>query len=51
MVNSGGSAVEILDDNWTVVTRDRSMSAHFEHTVLVLEKGAEILTVDGLALY
>jgi methionyl aminopeptidase len=51
MVNAGGAAVEILDDHWTVVTRDRSMSAHFEHTVLVLENGAEILTVDGQALY
>lgn len=51
MVNSGGPEVEILADNWTVVAKDRSMSAHFEHTVLVLDDGAEILTIDGAALY
>lgn len=45
MVNIGGFAVEILRDGWTVVTKDRSLSAHFEHTVAVTEDGPEILTV------
>lgn len=44
MVNSGTAAVRILDDGWTVVTRDRAPSAHFEHTVLVTEGDPEILT-------
>jgi len=45
MVNQGHFAVEILSDNWTVKTRDRMRSAHFEHTVLIREAGpAEILT-------
>jgi methionyl aminopeptidase len=44
MVNSGGSEVRILDDHWTAVTADGSMSAHFEHTVLITEDGPEILT-------
>lgn len=48
MVNAGNAQVEILLDGWTVVTRDRQLSAHFEHTVLVTEGGAEILTRDGL---
>ncbi len=48
MVNMGAAAVEVLDDGWTVVTRDRRPSAHFEHTVAVGEGGAEILTkLDG----
>ncbi len=48
MVCIGESDVEILDDDWTAVTADRSLSAHFEHTVLVTENGPEILTkVDG----
>lgn len=44
MVNAGTWEVETLPDNWTVVTRDRSLSAHFEHTVAILENGPEILT-------
>jgi methionyl aminopeptidase len=44
MVNAGGSAVKILNDGWTVVTRDGSLSAHFEHTVLITEAEPEILT-------
>ena len=43
MVNAGGWPVEILADGWTVVTRDRSLSAHFEHTVAVTEDGHCIL--------
>ncbi len=44
MVNAGGAAVSVLADGWTVVTRDRRPSAHFEHTILVGEAGAEVLT-------
>ena len=44
MVNLGGAAVETLADGWTAVTKDRKLSAHFEHTVAVTETGAEILT-------
>ena len=46
MVNAGGPAIETLDDHWTVVTRDRSLSAHFEHTVAITAHGPDILTVD-----
>ena len=44
MVNAGGWEVEILDDDWTVVTRDGSLSAHYENTVLITKTGYEILT-------
>lgn len=44
MVNAGAPAVEVLDDGWTVVTRDGLPSAHFEHTVLITEQEPEILT-------
>lgn len=44
MVNMGGYEVRILEDKWTVVTQDRTASAHFEHTVAILENGPEILT-------
>jgi len=44
MVNAGGPEVRILNDGWTAVTRDGSLSAHFEHTVLVTEGEPEILT-------
>lgn len=44
MVNAGSAAVKILKDGWTVVTQDGSLSAHFEHTVLITGKGPEILT-------
>ncbi len=44
MVNRGGYEVKVLDDGWTVVTADGSLSAHFEHTVVVSEEGCEILT-------
>jgi methionyl aminopeptidase len=45
MLNLGSHECEMWDDDWTVVTRDRSRSAQFEHTVLVTESGVEILTV------
>ncbi|MFC1712039.1 type I methionyl aminopeptidase [Candidatus Poribacteria bacterium] len=44
MVNSGRYAVDILDDEWTAVARDGSLSAHFEHTIVILDDGPEILT-------
>jgi methionyl aminopeptidase len=44
MVNAGTSAVEVLSDGWTVVTKDGKPSAHFEHTVLITESEPEILT-------
>jgi methionyl aminopeptidase len=44
MVNVGEAGVRSLDDGWTVVTADGSLSAHFEHTVAVTETGPEILT-------
>ena len=44
MVNAGLPAVKILNDGWTVVTQDGSLSAHFEHTVLITESEPEILT-------
>ena len=44
MVNAGGPEVKMLNDGWTAVTKDGSLSAHFEHTVLVTESEPEILT-------
>lgn len=44
MINVGTSDVRVLDDDWTVVTMDGSLSAHFEHTVLVTDSGCEVLT-------
>ena len=44
MVNAGKRYVKLLPDNWTVVTKDRSLSAQWEHTILVTENGFEVLT-------
>jgi methionyl aminopeptidase len=44
MVNLGGAKVRVLDDGWTVVTLDGSLSAQFEHTVFVTDSGCEVLT-------
>jgi methionyl aminopeptidase len=44
MVNAGKPDVMVLDDGWTAVAKDGSMSAHFEHTVAVTADGARILT-------
>ncbi|GHT22151.1 methionine aminopeptidase [Endomicrobiia bacterium] len=44
MVNAGSYEVCMLDDSWTVVTKDGGLSAHFEHTVAITENGCEILT-------
>lgn len=45
MVNEGTASVKILDDGWTVITADKKLSAHFEHTVLVTAGEPEILTL------
>ena len=45
MVNAGKRFIKLLPDGWTVVTKDRSLSAQWEHTVLVTEEGFEILTL------
>jgi methionyl aminopeptidase len=44
MATLGGEAIVTEDDSWTISTRDGSLAAHFEHTVLITENGAEILT-------
>jgi methionyl aminopeptidase len=44
MVNMGGWETAVLADEWTVVTLDGSLSAHFEHTIAVTEDGHEVLT-------
>jgi methionyl aminopeptidase len=49
MVNAGGEEVKVLEDGWTAVTTDGSLSAHFEHTVAVTVSGPRILTVDPTA--
>ena len=45
MVNAGGPGTVTLDDNWSVVTADGRLSAHFEHTIAVTEDGPEVFTV------
>jgi len=45
MVTAGDPDVEVLSDNWTAVTKDRSLSAHFEHTVAVTKNGPRILSL------
>ncbi|MFQ5483284.1 MAG: type I methionyl aminopeptidase, partial [Nitrospinaceae bacterium] len=48
MINHGKPQLRILDDNWTAVTLDGSISAQFEHTIAVLENGCEVMTrLDG----
>ena len=46
MVNLGGAAVRLLSDGWTVVTKDHSLSAQWEHTILVTDNGYEVLTLS-----
>ncbi len=45
MINAGKAATKVLSDGWTAVTRDKSLSAQYEHTILVTEDGYEILTL------
>lgn len=47
MINSGKRHVKVLPDGWTVVTKDRSLSAQWEHTILVTDDGHEILTLSN----
>ena len=44
MLNIGRSETQTLDDGWTVITKDKTLSAHFEHTVLITDGDAEVLT-------
>lgn len=44
MVNAGAHEVEVLDDKWTAVTKDRRLSAHFEHTVAITDEGPWVLS-------
>ncbi len=50
MINCGVPNVEILEDQWTAVTLDKKLSAHFEHTIAITENGPEILTRNEIAL-
>ncbi len=51
MINLGRAPVKVLSDGWTAVTRDRSLSAQFEHTVGVTETGVEIFTLSPRGLH
>jgi methionyl aminopeptidase len=51
MVNAGRPEVKVLDDGWTAVTRDRSLSAQFEHMVGVTEDGVEVFTISPAGLH
>jgi methionyl aminopeptidase len=44
MFTLGGSSVRVMPDNWTVVTTDGSLAAHFEHTIAITDHGPDILT-------
>jgi methionyl aminopeptidase len=46
MINLGKAGVKMLDDGWTAVTRDRSLSAQFEHSIGITEDGCEIFTLS-----
>ena len=50
MINTGGFGVKILSDGWTAVTKDRSLSAQFEHSLAVTDKGYEIFTLSPTGL-
>ena len=47
MINAGKRDIKQLNDGWTIVTKDHSLSAQWEHTVLVTESGYEVLTVSA----
>ena len=51
MVNAGRPEVKVLDDGWTAVTRDRSLSAQFEHMIGVTEDGCEVFTISPAGLH
>ncbi|CAL4321252.1 Methionine aminopeptidase [Buchnera aphidicola (Neophyllaphis podocarpi)] len=46
MINSGKPQTKCIEDGWTVITKDKSLSAQYEHTILVTEEGCEILTLN-----
>jgi methionyl aminopeptidase len=48
MLNLGTHDYDILDDTWTVLTKDRKMSAQFEHSLVVTKTGADILTLPSI---
>jgi methionyl aminopeptidase len=47
MINAGKAPIRQLADGWTIVTKDHSLSAQWEHTVLVTEMGYEVLTLSA----
>jgi len=47
MINAGAAAIRELADGWTIVTKDHSLSAQWEHTVLVTDSGFEVLTTSA----
>ncbi|MDR2031045.1 MAG: M24 family metallopeptidase, partial [Azoarcus sp.] len=47
MINAGKAAISELPDGWTIVTRDRSLSAQWEHTILITESGVEVLSLSA----
>lgn len=47
VLTQGGPKIDILDDEWTAVTVDNARTAQFEHTILITEAGADILTLNG----
>jgi methionyl aminopeptidase len=47
MINAGRREIRTMPDGWTIVTKDRSLSAQWEHTVLVTETGFEVMTVSA----
>jgi len=51
MINAGRWEVKILSDGWTAVTKDRSLSAQFEHTIGVTAAGYEIFTISPAGLH
>lgn len=46
MINAGGKSIRAMPDGWTIRTKDRSLSAQWEHTILVTDTGYEVLTVS-----
>ena len=46
-MTKAGEKTDVLSNNWTVVTRDRCLSAHFEHTVAITDDGCEVLTLPA----
>jgi methionyl aminopeptidase len=47
MINAGKRDIKQMPDGWTIVTKDRSLSAQWEHTILVTETGYEVMTLSG----